>query len=67
VARPVADPPGDQVASPCTRVCTLDPLDRCLGCGRTLGEIVEWGSASNSRRREILALLPARLKTLGRA
>ncbi|WP_096364091.1 MULTISPECIES: DUF1289 domain-containing protein [Thiohalobacter] len=42
-------------ASPCIRVCTLDDDDVCLGCGRTLGEITEWGGADPARRREILA------------
>lgn len=51
--------------SPCTRICTLDERTGwCLGCGRTIGEIMEWGQASDKRRREILALLPGRQEKL---
>lgn len=46
------DPKAD---SPCIRMCTLDDDDVCLGCGRSLKEITEWGGADARRRREILA------------
>jgi predicted Fe-S protein YdhL (DUF1289 family) len=36
------------------RNCCLDDADVCLGCGRTLDEILEWHQAAASRRREIL-------------
>ncbi|MBU3058521.1 DUF1289 domain-containing protein [Pseudomonas indica] len=49
------------MASPCRRVCCLDTRDVCLGCGRTLEEILEWGRADNVRRREICAQAHARL------
>ena len=46
----------EAVSSPCINVCTLDPAGAlCLGCGRTLGEIGEWASASPERQREIVA------------
>ncbi|MBX9754393.1 MAG: DUF1289 domain-containing protein [Pseudomonadaceae bacterium] len=48
--------------SPCRRQCCLDDTDRCIGCGRMLAEILEWGSASNARRREICALAKTRLR-----
>jgi len=44
----------DAVPSPCVNVCRLDPQGLCVGCRRTLDEIAEWPSASESRRREIL-------------
>ncbi|WP_082788201.1 DUF1289 domain-containing protein [Sphingorhabdus sp. M41] len=51
--------------SPCTDICTIDRSSRlCVGCGRSLSEIGEWGSASPSRQREILSLLPQRMKQL---
>jgi len=51
--------------SPCTRLCTIDPATGwCLGCARSLDEIVEWGAASEARQREILAALPARRRAL---
>ena len=43
------------VASPCTRICTLDAADECIGCGRTIGEIVRWSAADDDERRAIAA------------
>ena len=42
------------VSSPCVNVCRLDSRGLCVGCHRTLGEIAEWSSAGEARRREIL-------------
>ncbi|MFP5507137.1 MAG: DUF1289 domain-containing protein [Gammaproteobacteria bacterium] len=42
------------VASPCVRNCCLDDADICLGCHRSLAEIVAWGGASDQERRAIL-------------
>ncbi len=44
----------DAVQSPCVRNCCLDERDTCLGCHRSLQEIVEWGMADNARRLVIL-------------
>ncbi|KIQ05244.1 MULTISPECIES: DUF1289 domain-containing protein [Pseudomonas] len=49
------------VASPCRRRCCLNEADRCLGCGRLLAEILEWGNADDGRRRAIRALAEERL------
>ena len=55
----------DEAPSPCNKVCVLDEATGwCRGCGRAIGEIAEWGSAPAERRREILALLPARMARL---
>jgi predicted Fe-S protein YdhL (DUF1289 family) len=49
------------IASPCTKVCTIDPRSRlCLGCGRTLDEIARWTSFSESERNRIMSELPQR-------
>ena len=49
------------IASPCTKVCTIDPRSGlCHGCGRTLEEIGRWTSFSDSERERIMAELPAR-------
>ncbi|WP_073262916.1 DUF1289 domain-containing protein [Phytopseudomonas punonensis] len=53
--------PGKPVASPCRRRCCLNEAERCLGCGRLLAEILEWGSASDERRRVICSLAEERL------
>jgi predicted Fe-S protein YdhL (DUF1289 family) len=47
--------PSAPVASPCTNVCRLDERQVCVGCGRTIDEIIEWPRAAESRRREIVA------------
>ena len=33
---------GGDVASPCTSVCQLDADELCIGCGRTVDEIMGW-------------------------
>ncbi len=43
------------VPSPCVRNCCLDGNDLCLGCRRSLAEILSWGEASDEERRAILA------------
>ena len=45
----------EEVASPCVRNCCLDAGDVCLGCFRTVSEIMQWGGASADERRQILA------------
>lgn len=50
------------VSSPCIGLCTLEPTTTlCFGCGRNLQEIAAWGDLSETERRRIIALLPARL------
>jgi predicted Fe-S protein YdhL (DUF1289 family) len=52
------------ISSPCTNVCTIDPRSGlCLGCGRTLDEIAQWGSLGETERRRIMAELPQRRET----
>jgi predicted Fe-S protein YdhL (DUF1289 family) len=49
------------IASPCTKVCTIDPRSKlCVGCGRSLAEIAQWGSISDAERSRIMAELPQR-------
>lgn len=48
----MTEPP---VASPCMRNCCLDDQDICLGCFRSLAEIIAWGGASNAERRATVA------------
>jgi uncharacterized protein len=52
------DPP---VESPCIKVCVLDEVrGYCIGCGRSLGEIAAWSSATEEEKREIVARAAAR-------
>ncbi len=49
------------IASPCTKVCTMDvATGLCRGCARTLDEIAHWGALDDAARRRILAELPRR-------
>jgi predicted Fe-S protein YdhL (DUF1289 family) len=43
------------VESPCVRNCCLDKKDVCLGCGRTVEEIIRWGDADDDEKLRILA------------
>jgi hypothetical protein len=45
------DPP--QVESPCNRICTLNPDNVCIGCGRTLHEIMRWTEVDDTERLRI--------------
>lgn len=53
------------VKSPCVNICVLDPGQQmCTGCGRLIGEIVQWSGASESRRAQIAAAAAQRLQAL---
>ncbi|MBK8457580.1 MAG: DUF1289 domain-containing protein [Phyllobacteriaceae bacterium] len=53
--------------SPCILVCSIDEATGyCFGCGRTRDEIGAWTLFSAAERRNIMAALPARLKTVER-
>ncbi len=42
------------VQSPCVRNCCLDDRDICLGCFRSLDEIICWSEVDEKRKRVIL-------------
>lgn len=52
--------PTQPVKSPCIEVCSLNKEDVCIGCYRTANEIIEWFSAPNERKREILVSVSER-------
>jgi len=49
-----APSPTDPLASPCVRNCCLDERNVCMGCGRSLEEIIAWGTASDSEKSATL-------------
>ena len=49
-----------ELASPCVRNCCLDEADICMGCGRSLAEIVGWTKADNTGKAQILERAKAR-------
>lgn len=44
-----------KVKSPCIRQCCLDQQDVCLGCYRSLQEILDWAAGSDDEKRAVLA------------
>jgi predicted Fe-S protein YdhL (DUF1289 family) len=53
--------PPDPLASPCVRNCCLDEANVCLGCGRSLEEIVRWATTGDADKEAILARSRQRL------
>jgi len=52
-------------ASPCVRLCTFDPATgMCVGCGRTLREILDWRRYSDKEQLALLEELPQRVRAL---
>jgi hypothetical protein len=45
------------------RNCCLDDKDICMGCKRSLREILDWHSASADEKRAILARCEARRRS----
>ncbi len=59
------DPDRDMgaVPSPCINVCRMNPQSGwCEGCFRTIDEIVQWGSATESFKRGVWVEIKARME-----
>ncbi|MYM69410.1 DUF1289 domain-containing protein [Pseudoduganella sp. FT55W] len=53
------------VPSPCVSLCKMDSERRyCMGCLRTIPEIVAWGKADDDFKRAVWAELPERRATV---
>ena len=50
--------------SPCVRNCCLDKDDICLGCHRSLEEIVQWSQCDDKQKKLILAAVQRRKASL---
>lgn len=58
-------PTPQPIVSPCVKVCAIEgATGLCLGCGRTLQEIAQWGALTPQERAAIMAVLPARKAAL---
>lgn len=44
----------DNISSPCVKNCCLNEQDICLGCYRTLDEILSWYKAKPDEKIQIL-------------
>ena len=49
------------ISSPCVRNCCLDQQDICLGCGRSVEEVVCWSDADDKEKLQILMLAKKRM------
>ncbi len=49
------------ISSPCVRNCCLDEKDICLGCGRSIEEIIRWGDVDDKAKLQILKLSKKRM------
>ena len=57
-----------QVASPCTSVCSIDPVTGlCVGCFRTIDEIAGWIDLGTDARRAVIAAVAGRRTLHGAA
>ncbi len=53
--------PQEPPLTPCINICVMHPTEGiCVGCYRTLDEIMAWGGLPNEARRAIMEDLPAR-------
>ncbi|NNC78225.1 MAG: DUF1289 domain-containing protein [Woeseiaceae bacterium] len=50
----------NRAPSPCISICTLDDVNRCLGCGRTLDQIARWALMTAVEQWAIIEALGAR-------
>jgi predicted Fe-S protein YdhL (DUF1289 family) len=42
------------IISPCIRNCCLDEYDICLGCFRSISEIMQWSLVGDELRKKII-------------
>lgn len=42
------------VKSPCISICSLNEQDVCIGCFRSVSEIIGWRGMSEDERREVI-------------
>ena len=54
-------------ASPCTNVCDLNTDNVCVGCGRTIDEIIEWGRLTPAEKVAVNRAAADRRTALGAA
>ena len=53
----------DEIESPCIGVCRLEN-EICLGCGRTIDEVVGWYDMTNTEKQLVLDRLAEQNKKL---
>ena len=43
--------------SPCIKLCKLNDRNECIGCGRSLEQIKNWGNYTDKEREDIIRIL----------
>ena len=49
-----SDNNNDKIPSPCVRNCCLNENDVCIGCNRSLSEILNWRELPVSEQKKIM-------------
>ena len=60
-------PSSGRIDSPCVRNCCLNESDICLGCFRSLSEIVSWNGLDAKEKQAVLDLAEARRRAASRS
>ncbi len=47
-------PSGSAVPSPCVNICELDGDFVCIGCGRTIEEVLKWPEYTDEQKKAVL-------------
>ncbi len=45
----------ETIQSPCIRQCTLNEADVCMGCFRTINDILNWQTSTNEQKENMLS------------
>ncbi|MEM9970775.1 MAG: DUF1289 domain-containing protein [Pseudomonadota bacterium] len=55
----------NEIASPCVKLCSIHPEEQiCVGCYRSIDEIMSWSNMTAEARALVMAELPARAPRL---
>jgi hypothetical protein len=49
-----ASPSVDSIESPCVDVCKLDSNFVCIGCRRTIDEVLKWPEYTDEQKKAVL-------------
>jgi len=49
-----SSPYGASVGSPCVDICELDSDFVCVGCGRTIDEVLKWPEYTDEQKKAVL-------------
>jgi len=50
----IGSPSGLAAPSPCVDICKLDSDFVCIGCGRTIDEVLKWREYTDEQKKAVL-------------